>query len=80
MKDASDQEGRRLMDLGKRFWDPETGRYAGHKDALFDATGAFFKSYADDELNVQLGEDVKKLTKDLFMDGDGNLKYKVRSF
>ncbi|KAL8287370.1 hypothetical protein RQP46_003822 [Phenoliferia psychrophenolica] len=76
MKDASDQEGRRLMDLGKRFWDPETGKYAAHKDALFDTTAAFFKSYADDELNVQLGEDVKKLTKDLLMDGDGNLKYK----
>ncbi|KAK4699364.1 hypothetical protein P7C70_g6896, partial [Phenoliferia sp. Uapishka_3] len=76
MKDSADHDGRRLMDQGKRFWDPETGKYAGHKDALFDTTGAFFKAYADDDLNVQLGEDVKKLTKDLLMDGDGNLKYK----
>lgn len=58
--------------------DPKEGKYAAHKDALFDTTAQFFQSYADDELNVQLGEDVKKLTKDLLMDGDGNLKYKVR--
>ena len=78
MKESADRDGRQLMDQGKRFWDPQNGKYAAHKDALFDTTGTFFQSYADDELNVQLGEDVKKLTKDLLMDGDGNLKYKVR--
>jgi len=76
MRDESDRDGRKLLDQGKRFWDPKEGKYAGHKDAVFDSLADFFKSYADDELNVQLGEDVKKLTKDLLMDADGNLQYK----
>ncbi|KAM0751353.1 hypothetical protein T439DRAFT_380336 [Meredithblackwellia eburnea MCA 4105] len=77
MTDQADRDGRVLLDSGKRFWDPKTGKYAGHKDALFDSVGTFFKAYADDELNVKLGEDVKKFTKALLMDSDGNLKYKA---
>lgn len=33
-------------------------------------------SYADDELNVELGNGVKKLTTDLLYDSEGHLKYK----
>lgn len=32
------------MDSGKRFFDPATGKYSGHKDALFDSISAFFTS------------------------------------
>lgn len=70
---AADADGRALLDQGKRFWDPKEGKYAGHKDAVFDTVGTFFSAYAEDELNVQLGEDVKKLTKDLLMDSEGNV-------
>lgn len=73
----ADKEGDRLQQEGKRFFDAQNGKYAGHKDNLTDAIGSFFSSYADDPLNVQLGEDVKKLMKDLTMDAEGNLKYKV---
>lgn len=78
MKESSDREGRRITETGKRFFDPKEGRYAAHKDALFDAITNFFTAYADDPLNTQLGVDVKKLTKDLLMNAEGNLTYKVR--
>lgn len=71
---AADADGRALLDQGKRFWDPKEGKYAGHKDAVFDTVQTFFTAYAGDELNVQLGEDVKKLTKDLLMDSEGNVR------
>lgn len=41
---TADREGQRIMDSGKRFFDPKTGKYSGHKDALFDSVSAFFTS------------------------------------
>ncbi|ORY77244.1 hypothetical protein BCR35DRAFT_305540 [Leucosporidium creatinivorum] len=76
LKDACDRRGRDLLDQGGRFWDPKTGKYAGHKDAVFDSVQTFFTAYADDPLNVKLGNDIKKLTTDLLYDSEGNLKYK----
>ncbi|KAI5479947.1 hypothetical protein MNV49_002237 [Pseudohyphozyma bogoriensis] len=76
MKEEANRDGRRLRDEGKAFWDPKDGKYAGHKDAFFDSVSSFFKAFAEDELNTQLGLDVKKLTKDLLMDSEGNLKFK----
>ncbi|KAK4051695.1 hypothetical protein OIO90_004645 [Microbotryomycetes sp. JL221] len=76
MKEQCDRDGRQLIDDGKRFWDVKNGKYAGHKDNFFDSISTFFTSYADDPLNVQLGNNVKKLTTDLLYDSDGKLAYK----
>lgn len=80
MKEASDKQGQKLQDDGQRFFNPETGKYASHKNALFDSISSFFSAYANDPLNIQLGKDVKKLTKDLLLNSEGNLTYKVGSF
>ncbi|SGY18964.1 BQ5605_C014g07520 [Microbotryum silenes-dioicae] len=77
MEEQCDKEGNRLLEESKKFYDPKTGRYAGHKDALFDSIQQFFTSYADDPLNVELGNGVKKLTTDLLYDSEGSLKYKA---
>lgn len=76
MKEQADREGRQLLDESKRFFDPKEGKYAGHKDDLFNTIERFFTAYAEDELNTQLGHDVKKLTTDLLYDSDGKLTYK----
>jgi hypothetical protein len=76
MKDEADRRGRELKESGKRYFDPKNGRYSGHKDRFFDEVQNFFTAYADDGLNQRLGEAVKTLVTDLFMDNEGNLKYK----
>ncbi|KAK4051027.1 hypothetical protein OIV83_003156 [Microbotryomycetes sp. JL201] len=76
MKEQCDRDGRQLMDDGKKFWDVKNGKYAGHKDDFFNSVQTFFTAYADDPLNVQLGNNVKKLTTDLLYDSDGKLAYK----
>ncbi|GJN92734.1 hypothetical protein Rhopal_005772-T1 [Rhodotorula paludigena] len=76
MKDEADRRGRELKESGKRYWDPKNGKYSGHKDQFFNEVQNFFTSYADDGLNQRLGESVKTLVTDLFMDSEGNLKYK----
>ncbi|GAA5986554.1 hypothetical protein JCM11641_003673 [Rhodosporidiobolus odoratus] len=76
MKDEADRRGRELKETGKRYWDPQNGKYSGHKDRFFDEVQNFFTSYADDGLNQRLGESVKSLFTDLIFDSEGNLKYK----
>ncbi|BGP41732.1 hypothetical protein JCM10449v2_005723 [Rhodotorula kratochvilovae] len=76
MKDEADRRGRELKESGKRYWDPQNGKYAGHKDRFFDEVQTFFTSYADDGLNQRLGESVKTLVTDLFMNSEGALTYK----
>ncbi|GAA5878086.1 hypothetical protein JCM8547_002824, partial [Rhodosporidiobolus lusitaniae] len=76
MKDESDRRGRELKESGKRFFDPQNGKYSAHKDRFFDEVQNFFTSYADDGLNQRLGESVKTLFTDLIFDSEGNLKYK----
>ncbi|KAM0790055.1 hypothetical protein ACM66B_005383 [Microbotryomycetes sp. NB124-2] len=76
MKEQCDRDGRQLMDEGKKFWDVKNGKYAGHKDDFFNTVQTFFTAYADDPLNVKLGNNVKKLTTDLLYDSDGKLAYK----
>lgn len=73
MTDEASQDGQKLQDSGKRFWDE---KYRGHREDLFDAVEEFFHAYNEDPLNKKLGVHVKQLVKDLALDGDGNLKYK----
>lgn len=76
MKDEADRRGRELRDSGRRFWDPKEGKYAKHKDNFFGAVQHFFTAYADDGLNQRLGESVKSLVTDLFLNADGGVTWK----
>ena len=73
MKDECNSEGRKLRENGKGFF---SEKYRPHREEFINQFERFFKEYANDPLNVQLGEDVKRLTKDLALDGEGNLKFK----
>jgi len=73
MQDECDREGRRLRENGKGFFNE---RYRGHREAFTNSVQDFFQAYADDPLNVQLGEDFKRLFKGLALDGDGQLTIK----
>ncbi|KEI39762.1 uncharacterized protein L969DRAFT_17670 [Mixia osmundae IAM 14324] len=75
MEETCDQEGARLRDTGREFWE---GKYAGHKDNFFNQVQRFFTAYADDDLNNELGDHVKKLTRDLFLNGEGDLTFKTQ--
>jgi hypothetical protein len=69
-----DNQWNALRDEGSQLFN---GRYKDHKDHLFDAISAFFKSFADDPLNKRFGEDWTRLTKHLLFGEDGkSLSYK----
>lgn len=74
MKESCDQAGREINESGKKFWND---KYAKHRQVLFDEIENFFTSYAEDPLNIRFGQDWKKLTKDLFLNSEGNLKLKT---
>ncbi|GAA5978322.1 hypothetical protein JCM10908_004313 [Rhodotorula pacifica] len=76
MKDEADRRGRELRESGKHYWDPKNGKYSGHKDNFFNSVQNFFTSYADDGLNQRLGESVKSLVTDLFLNSEGNITWK----
>ena len=76
MKDEADRRGRELRESGKHYWDPQNGKYSGHKDNFFNAVQGFFTAYADDGLNQRLGESVKSLVTDLFLNSEGNITWK----
>lgn len=73
MTDECNDDGKRLTDSGRKFWDH---KYKGHREDLFNSIEEFFLAYNEDPLNKKLGVDIKQLIKDLALDGDGNLKYK----
>lgn len=75
MKESCDQAGREINESGKKFWNH---KYAKHRQTLFDEIERFFTSYAEDELNTRFGHNWKKLTKDLFLNSEGNLKLKTQ--
>jgi len=74
MKDACDKAGHEINESGKRFW---TSKYSAHRDTLFEEIEKFFVSYADDPLNIRFGQNWKSLTKDLFLNSEGNLTLKT---
>ncbi|EFP80265.1 uncharacterized protein PGTG_06221 [Puccinia graminis f. sp. tritici CRL 75-36-700-3] len=75
MKESCDQAGREINESGKKFWNH---KYANHRQTLFDEIEKFFTSYAEDPLNIRFGQNWKKLTKDLFLNSEGNLKLKTQ--
>lgn len=74
LKDACDQSGREINESGKKFW---TSKYFDHRQKLFREIEKFFTSYADDPLNIRLGQNWKNFTKDLFLNAEGNLTLKA---
>jgi len=75
LDEDADSEGRQLVDDGKYFFED---KYKGHQHALSDELELWFTALADDPLNQRLGEDVKRLTKDLLFNEEGNLTFKPK--
>ncbi|KAK4689510.1 hypothetical protein P7C73_g600, partial [Tremellales sp. Uapishka_1] len=75
LEDSADKEGRELVDSGKYFFQD---KYKGHQENLFDQIQLFFTAMNDDPLNLRLSEDVKRLTKDILFDQEGNLTFKPK--
>jgi hypothetical protein len=73
LEDESDKEGRQLYDSGKGFF---TDKYKGHQERFFDEVTQWATAFNEDPLNLRLGDDVKKLTKDLLFNEEGNLSFK----
>ncbi|KAI9609829.1 hypothetical protein KEM48_002695 [Puccinia striiformis f. sp. tritici PST-130] len=65
----------KINESGKKFWNH---KYASHRQTLFDEIEKFFTSYAEDPLNIRFGQNWKKLTKDLFLNSEGNLTLKAQ--
>jgi hypothetical protein len=72
----ADRQVHRLENRAEQFFDPKKGKYASHKDAIFNSIGKFAQAFAQDTTNVQLGDDIKKLFKDLLVDSDGKITSK----
>ena len=73
LEDDCESEGNELVESGKYFF---TDKYKGHQQQLADEVQLWFTALADDPLNQRLGEDVKRLTKDLLFNEEGNLTFK----
>ena len=75
LEDDCEKEGQELRESGKHFF---TEKYRGHQEALADEIQLWFTALADDPLNQRLGDDVKRLTKDLLFNEEGNLTFKPK--
>ncbi|WWC71598.1 uncharacterized protein I206_105556 [Kwoniella pini CBS 10737] len=75
LEDDSDREATQLKEDGKSFF---TDKYKGHQERLFDELQVWFTAFNDDPLNRRLGEDIKRFTKDLLFNSEGNLTFKPK--
>ncbi|KAH9851443.1 hypothetical protein C2E23DRAFT_732995 [Lenzites betulinus] len=73
LDDQANNRANELRDNGRQFYDD---KYKGHFDNLINSVQAWFGAIGDDPLNKQIGNNFAQLAKDLFFDGDGNLKFK----
>ncbi|KAI0644415.1 hypothetical protein C8Q79DRAFT_1011468 [Trametes meyenii] len=73
LDDQANERANELRDSGRQFYDD---KYKTHFDNLFNNVQAWFGAIAEDPLNKQIGNNFAQLAKDLFFDGDGNLKFK----
>ncbi|KAN0063714.1 hypothetical protein ACQY0O_003764 [Thecaphora frezii] len=80
LKDEANTQARQLQESGKKFFvaadGRDRGKYACHKDRLFDEVTVFFKAMAEDRLNKKLGSNLTQLTRDLLLDAEGRLTFK----
>ncbi|ODN78898.1 hypothetical protein L202_04426 [Cryptococcus amylolentus CBS 6039] len=75
LDEDSDREAVALRDSGKRFF---TDKYKSHQELLFDEVQVWATAFGKDPLNVRLGDDVKRFTKDLLFNSEGNLTFKPK--
>ncbi|ORX38560.1 hypothetical protein BD324DRAFT_578011 [Kockovaella imperatae] len=75
LDDECNREASQLQESGKEFF---TEKYKGHQEKLFNEIQAWFTALAEDPLNQRLGDDVKRLTKDLLFNSEGNLTFKPK--
>ncbi|WWC90750.1 uncharacterized protein L201_005687 [Kwoniella dendrophila CBS 6074] len=75
LEDESDREATQLREDGKSFF---TDKYKGHQERLFDELQVWFTAFNDDPLNRRFGEDIKRFTKDLLFNSEGNLTFKPK--
>ena len=75
LDDESTHEANELQQSGKYFF---TDKYRGHQQRLFDEIQLWFQAMGDDPLNIRLGDDFKRLTKDLLFNSEGNLTFKPK--
>ncbi|KAI0666645.1 hypothetical protein C8Q78DRAFT_994733 [Trametes maxima] len=73
LDDQANERANALRESGRQFYDD---KYKSHFDNLFNNVQAWFGAIAEDPLNKQIGNNFAQLAKDLFFDGDGNLKFK----
>ncbi|KAI9059164.1 hypothetical protein FKP32DRAFT_1580513 [Trametes sanguinea] len=73
LDDQANERANQLRENGRQFYDD---KYKGHFDNLINSVQAWFGAIAEDPLNKQFGNSFAQLAKDLFFDGDGNLKFK----
>jgi len=75
LDDESTREAQELQDSGKYFF---TDKYKGHQERLFDEIQLWFQAMGDDPLNIRFGDDIKRITKDLLFNAEGNLTFKPK--
>ncbi|KAI0768823.1 hypothetical protein BD413DRAFT_561805 [Trametes elegans] len=73
LDDQANDRANQLRDTGREFYE---GKYKGHFDNLVNSVQTWFGAIAEDPLNKQVGNNFAQLAKDLFFDGDGQLKFK----
>lgn len=73
LDDESTHEANELKESSKHFFN---NKYKGHQERLFDEIQLWFQAMGDDPLNIRLGDDVKRFTKDLLFNAEGNLTFK----
>ncbi|ORY35471.1 hypothetical protein BCR39DRAFT_460742 [Naematelia encephala] len=75
LEDEATREGQELRDSGKGYFQD---KYRGHWENFADQVQLWTTAMADDPLNKRLGDDVKRLTKDLLFNEEGNLTFKPK--
>jgi len=73
LEDDSTREAEKLQKSGKHFFED---KYRSHWENLADSIQLFFTAMHHDPLNRRLGDDVKRFTKDLLFNSEGNLTFK----
>ncbi|GJJ13079.1 hypothetical protein Clacol_007329 [Clathrus columnatus] len=73
VNEECDQEGRRLRENGRKFFDQ---KYKTYFDNLFNGVGDWLKNVIDDPLNGRLMNDWTRLIRDLLLNSEGTLSWK----
>ncbi|KAK8854853.1 hypothetical protein IAR55_003592 [Kwoniella newhampshirensis] len=75
LDEDSDREANQLKESGKGFFQD---KYKGHQEHLWEEIQGWFVGFNDDPLNRRLGEDIKRLAKDLLFNEQGDFTFKPK--